>query len=77
MKTLLILSLAALAGCSSYRGMLEPGTDKRADVSPEKKAATPHCCGMANCSCGNCSPSGPCECRTRDSHPEPPSGITP
>ncbi|HLY75064.1 MAG TPA: hypothetical protein VKU80_13165 [Planctomycetota bacterium] len=70
MKVLMGLGLASLlwqSGCSTNRHLLEPGHDKREDVSPElptKRA----CCSVDNCDCGDCHDSGPCKCRKA---PEP------
>jgi len=79
MRALMILGLAAVltqSGCSTNRHVLEPGVDKRREVSPE--AGSRGCCSTSACECGDCRASGPCSCRhTPESYPVPPSGITP
>ena len=79
MRALMILGLAAVlsqSGCSTNRHLLEPDVDKRQEVSPE--TGKRQCCSTRDCECGDCRASGPCSCRrTPESHPVPPSGITP
>ncbi len=72
MKRLMILGLAALlsqSGCSTNRHLLEPGHDKRQEVSPEIPSRR---------ACGVCGSTNPCDCqKNHDSNATPPSGVTP
>ena len=85
MKWMMILVLPALllpGGCSTYKHMLEPGHDKRQEVSPERKTSKSACvspapcCNMADCRCGNCNETAACGCK-HESQYEPGSGVTP
>lgn len=85
MKWFLILGLTLLlgpTGCSTYKHLLEPGHDKRKEVSPERRTAAAACvspspcCSMTECRCGNCSETAACGCKHESQH-QPSSGVTP
>ena len=80
MKILMVLGLASLlcqSGCSTNRHLLEPGHDKKEELSPELPTIR-GCCPVKNCDCGDCRTSGPCTCRQApEPDPQSSSGVLP